>query len=223
MKDLNTFQTSRGILMILQSLQKLFLNIIESVGEQFFTRFSKFRELEETEKFTKFPDSIKMEELNLQKFSWIVMDEFEMQLIESQSSSSWKRRFVDLRVDLENIEKKRLEKGILERSAEKRTIADLECHSWKVFRAVKNFATALLFMFSFTYACESLLSVMNFIKSSNRSSLTDETSSSCISLKVTNYKPNVKSLSAVMQQQTSHWYSTRKVIKALSDWCFLWN
>ena len=70
-----------------------------------------------------------MEELNLQKFSWIVMDEFEMQLIESQSSSSWKRRFVDLRVDLENIEKKRLEKGILERSAEKRTIADLECHS----------------------------------------------------------------------------------------------
>ena len=62
----------------LQSSQKLFFNIIESVGEQFFTRFSKFRELEETAKFLRFPDSIKMEELNLQKFSWIDMNKFEM-------------------------------------------------------------------------------------------------------------------------------------------------
>jgi len=45
---------------------------------------------------------------------------------------------------------------------------------------------------------------MNFVKSRNRSSLTDETSSSCISLKVTKYKTNVKSLSAVMQQKRSH-------------------
>ena len=54
---------------------------------------------------------------------------------------------------------------------------------------------------------------MNFIKSRNRSSLTDKTSSSYISLKVTKYKPDVKSLSAVMQQQKSH-YSKRKVMKA---------
>ena len=51
-----------------------------------------------------------------------------------------------------------------------------------------------------TYACESLFSVINFIKSRKRSSLTDETSSSCISLKVTKYQPGVN-LSAVMQQQ----------------------
>ena len=75
----------------------------------------------------------------------------------------------------------------------------------------RNFAAALLSMFSSTYACESLFSDMNFIKSRNRSSLTDETSSSCISLKVTRYKPNVKSLSAVMQQHKSRWSSTRKV------------
>ena len=68
---------------------------------------------------------------------------------------------------------------------------------------LKNFATALLSMFSSTYACESLFSVMNFLKSRNRSSLTDEISSSCISLRVTKYKPNVKSLSAVMQKQKS--------------------
>jgi len=46
-----------------------------------------------------------MEELNLQKFSWIDTDEFEIQLIEFQSSSIWKQKFIDLRVDLENIEK----------------------------------------------------------------------------------------------------------------------
>ena len=57
-----------------------------------------------------------MEELNLQKFSWIDMDKFEMELIEFQSSSIWKQKFIDLRFD--NIEKRRLEKGILERSAE---------------------------------------------------------------------------------------------------------
>ena len=57
-----------------QSLQKLFLNIIKSLGEQFFTRFLKFRELEETANFMRFPDSIKMEELNLQKFSWLDME-----------------------------------------------------------------------------------------------------------------------------------------------------
>jgi len=56
----------------------------------------------------RFPDSIKMEERNLQKFSWTDMDEFEMQLIEFQSSSIWKQKFIDLRVDLENIEKKQL-------------------------------------------------------------------------------------------------------------------
>ena len=59
-------------------------------------------------------------------------------------------------------------------------------------------------MFSFTCACESLYSVMNFVKSRNRSSLVDEISSFRMSLKVTKYKPDVKSLPAVMQQQKSH-------------------
>ena len=93
----------------LQRLQKLFLNTVESAGEDFFTRFTKFRELEEKAKLMRFPDNIKMAKLNLQKFSWIDMDEFKMQLIEFQSSSIWKQKFIDLRVDLENIEKRRLE------------------------------------------------------------------------------------------------------------------
>ena len=151
----------------------------------------------------RYPDCIKMEELNLEKFSWIDTNNFEMQLIEFQSSSVWKQKFIDLRVDLENVKKRRLVKGILERSA----INEL-LRTWntipKNFKSLKNFATALFSMFLFTYACESLFSVMNLIKSRSRSSRTDETSSSCVFLKVTNYRPEVKSLSAVMQQQKSH-------------------
>ena len=131
------------------------------------------------------------------------MNKFEIKLIEFQSSSIWKQKFIDLRFHLENIAKRRLEKGILERSAENKLL-----RTWnaipKNVSCLKSFATALFSMFSSTYACESLFSVMNCIKSRNRSSLTDETSSSYISLKVTKYKPDVKSLSAVMQQQKSH-------------------
>ena len=130
------------------------------------------------------------------------MDEFEMQLIEFKSSSIWKQKFIDHKVDLENIEKRRLEKRILARIAENELL-----QAWNAIPenfSCLNFATALLFIFSSTYACESLFSVMNFIKSRDRSNLTDETSSSCISLKVTKYKPVVKSLSAAMQQQKSH-------------------
>ncbi|XP_063856091.1 protein FAM200A-like isoform X1 [Scylla paramamosain] len=184
-------------------LQKLFVNIIESTVRQFFTRFAKFRELEETVKFIKFPDSIKMDELNLQMFSWIDMDDFEMQLIEFQSSSIWKQKFVDLRVDLENIEKERLEMGVTKRNAENEVL-----RTWNTipenYVCLKKLATALLTMFSSTYACKSLFSLMNFVKSCNRSSMMDETGSACISLMVTRYKPNIKSLSSVMQQQKSH-------------------
>ena len=55
--------------------------------------------------------SKQMEELNLQMFSWIDMDTFEKQLIEFQSSSIWKQKFIDLRVELEKIERRRLEKA----------------------------------------------------------------------------------------------------------------
>ena len=48
-----------------------------------------------------------MEELNLQMFSWIDMDKFEMQLIEFQGNSIWKQKSIDLRVELEKIERRK--------------------------------------------------------------------------------------------------------------------
>ena len=52
--------------------------------------------------------SKQMEELNLQMFSWIDMDKFNMQLIEFQSSSIWIQKFIDIRVELEKIERRQL-------------------------------------------------------------------------------------------------------------------
>ena len=104
---------------------------------------------------------------------------------------------------MEYIEKRRLEKGIQEKSAENELLRAYNAIA-ENFSCLKNFATALFSMFSSTYACESLFSVMNFLKFGNRISLTDETSSLCISLKITIYKPDVKSLSAVMQQKKFH-------------------
>ena len=46
------------------------------------------------------------------------MDKYEMPLIELQSTSVWKQKFIDLRVELEKIERRRIEKVIVERSAE---------------------------------------------------------------------------------------------------------
>ena len=46
------------------------------------------------------------------------MDKYEMTLIEFHSSSAWKKTFNDLRVELEKIERRRIEKVIVERSAE---------------------------------------------------------------------------------------------------------
>ena len=79
------------------------------------------------------------------------MDEFKMELIEFQSSSIWKKKFIDLSLDLENIKKRLIEKGILERSAENKLL-----QTWNAipenFSCLKSIATALLSMFSSTYA-----------------------------------------------------------------------
>ena len=53
--------------------------------------------------------SKQMEELNLQMLSWIDMDKFEMQLIEFQSTSIEKQKFIDLRVELKKVARRRLE------------------------------------------------------------------------------------------------------------------
>ena len=95
---------------------------------------------------------------------WIGMDNFKMQLIEFQSSSTWKQKFVNLRVYLENIEKKRLETRVPEKKVENKILKT--CNTIpKIFICLKHCAIAIPLIFSSTYVCESVFLLMNFVKS----------------------------------------------------------
>ncbi|XP_062927408.1 copper homeostasis protein cutC homolog isoform X1 [Mobula hypostoma] len=163
----------------------------------------KCRSFEETANFVKCADSITLDKLNLEMLQWIDLDNFEMQLIDLQSSSIWRQKFVDLRAELENIERDRLVTGSKHKNTDNEFLK-LWNSIPETFNCLKDLAVAILTVFSSTYSCESLFSLMNLVKSNLRSRLTDETSATCIALKTTRYKPDINYLSSLVQQQKSH-------------------
>ncbi|GBN17392.1 hypothetical protein AVEN_114702-1 [Araneus ventricosus] len=140
-----------------------------------------------------YPDVTSLDKLNLSQLDSLEIEEFEMQLIDFQSSSIWIQKFIETERLTSNISKNANNK-ILE--------------TWNslpdTFNCLKKLARAILTIFSSTYACESLFSEMNNIKDSLRNRLTDDSSSACILLKVTSYNPNISYLSSNLQQQKSH-------------------
>ena len=128
-----------------------------------------------------------------------------MQLIKLESCSILKQKLIDVRVVLEDIEKRLLENVVPERCPENGLRRIWHAIAKKYF-VLKTLQLHYSPYFHLHMLVSLYSSVMNFIKSRNRNSLTDETGSSCMSLKVTKYKPDVTSLSAVMQQQKSHCY-----------------
>jgi hypothetical protein len=68
----------------------------------------QFRKFEETAKFIKHADNLMLENLYLEMFVWIDLCNFEMQLVELQSSSIWKQKFINLRAELETVEQDQL-------------------------------------------------------------------------------------------------------------------
>jgi len=133
---------------------------------------------------------------------WLNLDDFEMQLVDFQSSTIRKEKFVILRNELEEIQRDRvIGKSVV-------NIGDKILKVWneipKDYSTLKIVALAVLSIFSSTYSCESLFSEMNFIKSDLRNRLTDKCSAACTLLKVTNYKPNINKLASSVQQQKSH-------------------
>ena len=69
----------------------------------------------------------------------------------------------------------------------------------ETFSALKKFAKAILTVFSSTYTCETLFFSLNYIKNEKRNWLTDNSSSACVMLKNTKYKPNIKELATGIQ------------------------
>ncbi|GFV55207.1 uncharacterized protein TNCV_1382281 [Trichonephila clavipes] len=81
-----------------------FISIIDSLIKEFSVRFFQFKELSETFKFIMYHDVISFDKLNLSQFDWLEIKEFEMQLIDSQSSSIWIQRFIEARKRLKLVE-----------------------------------------------------------------------------------------------------------------------
>jgi len=182
--------------------RQFLVEILDATVNQFSSRFVQFRSFEETIKFLKYPDTIIFENLNLEIFNWMDLNDFEMQLVEFQSSSIWKQKFVELRIQLEEIERDRL-REISKLSAENEVLKVWNSMP-NTFQDLKNVAWSILSIFSSSYSCESLFSTMNFMKSDIRNRLTDDMSVACISLKNTNYDPDIKQLASNVQQQKSH-------------------
>jgi hypothetical protein len=117
---------------------------------QFSSRFTQFRSFEETAKFIKCADSVTLDKLNLERLQWINLNNFEMQLIELQSSSVWMQKFIDFLAELENIERDRLVGSTL------KIAEDEVLKVWnsipETFDCLKNVARAVLSVFSSTYS-----------------------------------------------------------------------
>ncbi|CAG5057399.1 unnamed protein product [Parnassius apollo] len=185
-----------------ENITEEFISVIDSSIKEFSTRFSQFKELSETVKFIMYPDVTTFHTLNFSQFDWLEIEDFEMQLIDFQSSSIWIQKFIYMRKELELIETERLTSNISKDANNK--ILETWNALPETFNCLKKLAHAILTVFSSTYACESLFSEMNNIKDSVRNRLTDESSSACILLKVTSYNPNISQLSSNLQQQKSH-------------------
>ncbi|XP_060864294.1 SCAN domain-containing protein 3-like [Metopolophium dirhodum] len=84
-----------------------FSNIIGKAMNEFSTRFTQFKEFEETMKIIVYPDTLPLEKLNLKVLELLNLDDFEMQLVDFQSSTIWNEKFVILRNELEEIQRDR--------------------------------------------------------------------------------------------------------------------
>ena len=112
-----------------------------------------------------------------------------MELVEVQSSSICKQKFISLRASLEEHERDRLHgSGSCNLDEELLLV-------WnsipETFGALKGFIKALLKIFSSTYACETLFSSLNCIKNENRNRLSDDASSACVLIKNSHYEQNI--------------------------------
>ena len=89
------------------------MSVLSSLKEQFSSRFTQFWELEEILLIIKNPDKTNFTKLKIDLFEWLNIDNLEMELVEFQSSSIWKQKFISLRASLEERERDRLHGSII--------------------------------------------------------------------------------------------------------------
>lgn len=80
--------------------------VISDIQDNFVKRFQDFKIFEPLINFIKYPDTFDLETTKIDQLEWLKLENLEMQLAEFQSSSIWKQKFIDLRYEIENNEKK---------------------------------------------------------------------------------------------------------------------
>ncbi|XP_055383707.1 uncharacterized protein LOC129613599 [Condylostylus longicornis] len=134
-----------------------------------------------------------MQDCDNNLLNWMRLDNLEMQIIDLQSNPIWVNKFVNMRKLVEDLESHRSQNVESECFMESKIL-----EAWNsmpdTFYSVKKLAISLLTIFSSTYSCESLFSVLNHVHSKTRNRLTEEDSAACITLQSTMYQPDIKTL-----------------------------
>ena len=71
---------------IMNNADAYFLSVLNSLKDQFCSRFVQFQELKETILFIKYPDQVSFSKLKTELFEWLGIDNFEIELAELQSN-----------------------------------------------------------------------------------------------------------------------------------------
>ncbi|XP_055380766.1 zinc finger BED domain-containing protein 5-like [Condylostylus longicornis] len=161
--------------------------------QQFAQRFLDFKRIENYLKIINYPDLFDMQDCDNNLHNWMRLDNLEMQIIDLQSNPIWVNKFVNMRKLVEDLESHRSQNVESECFMESKIL-----EAWNsmpdTFYSVKKLAISLLTIFSSTYSCESLFSVLNHVHSKTRNRLTEEDSAACITLQSTMYQPDIKTL-----------------------------
>ncbi|GFX03151.1 general transcription factor II-I repeat domain-containing protein 2A [Trichonephila clavipes] len=123
-----------------------FIYIIDALIKEFSAKFSQSKELSETFKFIMCPDGISFDKLNLSQLDWLKIEEYEMQLIDFQSSSIWIQKFIETRKKLELIKAERFTSNISKKASNE--ILETWNSIPDTFNCLKKLAYAILTILS---------------------------------------------------------------------------
>ena len=73
-----------------------------------YKRFQDFKKFQQLMNFIKYSDKFDLETAKMDQLEWLNLVNLEMRLAEFQSSFVWKQKFIELRQEIENNEKKKI-------------------------------------------------------------------------------------------------------------------
>ena len=184
---------------------------ITTMQASFEKRFREFREEKNTLSFPITPLNINPSLHNVTAFADISQPDLEFELADIVDKDMWVSKFKRLADDLEDVAR---QKAALAQNHKWSDIENLPRPDKLVFETwnaildtymnMKKYAFGVLLIFGSTYACEQVFSTMNYIKNKHRSRLTDDSSQSCVKIKMTWHSPDLQTLCEEVQKQKSH-------------------